>query len=606
MDSATFKKCGYDMIEFSANYMETVHEKTPLPAVTPGYLALLMPTEANQQPSSWADLVKDIEPVVLKGMAHWQHRMFFSYFPSGNSYASIMGDIFSNAVGVNGATWDQSPVCTELEIIIMDWAAKFLGLPKFFYSHFSNPESKGGGVIQTSASDAICLSMIAAREWGVKRFRSKFPNTPRAVIMRQMVGYASNQCHSCVEKASMIGLIRLRQLEPDHTGGIRAETLRAALADDKAQGLIPFYYCAILGSTGICAFDDLMELGPIVEENEMYMHVDGAYAGSSFVCPEMRYLSYGMEYAWSFNTNTNKWMLCNFDASLHWSRDKKILIDSLSGSDQSLYNHPIVDYKYWGLPGTRRFRSFKLWLVIRNYGIVGLQNYCRSHINLCKMFERYCQRDDRFEVVGAVRVGLVCFRLKGTNDLNKRYLEAMEFSRKLHMVPSVFHDKYVIRFAVCAEYLNEEDIKLAWRIVEEYASVTIRLREEELKAKDEGGQLSAMHNLFDHQHEHDVIEQANPDAKMQQEEAAAMADIKNITANRDELKKTDPLFNMVTVVSDSISAGNEEGLNEYDKYILGHPEVLDEKLQDWPSKKNQEKYFMNGHLAFEEGAGGTA
>lgn len=595
MDSATFRKCGEQMVNFCADYMDTVHDKYhPLPEVTPGYLAKILPSEAPEQAESWDAVMSDIEPVILKGMSHWQHKMFFAYFPSGNSWSSIMGDIFSNATGVNGFKWDSCPVCTELEILVMDWAAKYLGLPKFFLSHFSEPNSTGGGSIQTSASDAILLSMIAARDWSVRRLRKKFPNHPRSVLMRQMVGYCSSQCHSCVEKGSMIALIRLRILEPDESGAVRADTLRAAIKEDKADGLIPFFYCAILGSTGICAFDDLMELGPICQENEMWLHADGAYAGSSFVCPEMRYISYGMQYVWSFNTNTNKWMLCNFDASLHWVRDKKLLIDCLSGSDQTLYSHPIVDFRYWGLPGTRRFRAFKLWVMIRNYGIKGLQNYIRSHVFLSKLFENYVRRDTRFEVVGAVRVGLVCFRLKGTNEVNKRLLEALNASCKIHMVPSGFHDKYVIRFAPCYEFLNEADIHMAWHITEEYASVVVRLYEQEMKDQ------VALKFLFLHQHEHDEEEMLHPDPVQEEEERLAMEEAKNILEHRDELKKTNALFAIAQALTDAYSSVNEDGIDNYDEFVLSHPEILEEKVSHWPSLKRHTRFFMNGHVLFDD------
>jgi glutamate/tyrosine decarboxylase-like PLP-dependent enzyme len=384
MNSDQFRKAGYDMIEYAAQYMETLSKRDPLPHVTPGWLKKVVPSEPPQKGEPWENLMKDFEKVVMEGMAHWNHRQFFSYFPAGNCWASIMGDIFSNAVGVNGTSWESCPVVTELEIIVMDWACKFLGLPSFFLSHFSNPNSEGGGSIQTSASDAIMYSMIFAREDCVYSLRKKFPGKPRAVLLETMVAYCSSQCHSSVEKAGMIGTMRLRQLPADEQGGVRGETLRQAIITDMENGLVPYFYCAILGSTGICAFDDLMEVGPVCEEYGMWMHVDAAYAGSSFVCPEMRYLQQGYQYAWSTNTNTNKWMLTNFDASLHWVRYRKKMIDAFTGYDGEVWKtpiFPIINMRYYGLPSTRRFRGFKLWCVMRNYGTSGLQKYIRNHVS---------------------------------------------------------------------------------------------------------------------------------------------------------------------------------------------------------------------------------
>lgn len=160
--------------------------------------------------------------------------------------------------------------------------------------------------------------MVCAREDAVRKMKEKYPSTPRAVLLNKMVAYRSSQCHSSVERAGLIGNMRLRPLAADELGNVRGRTLSDAIKADIKEGLVPYLYVAVLGSTGICAFDDLMEVGPITQEYEMWLHVDAAYAGSCFTCPEMRYLSKGMEYAWSLNTNMNKWMLCNFDLSFLW------------------------------------------------------------------------------------------------------------------------------------------------------------------------------------------------------------------------------------------------------------------------------------------------
>lgn len=199
-----------------------------------------------------------------------------------------------------------------------DWVAKMIGLPDFFWTFYSKEGNVGGGCIQTSASDAILLGMLSAREDCVKALKENEPDTPRAVLLNKMVGYRSSQCHSSVERAGLIGNMRIRALPADELGNVRARTLIDAIEADLADGLVPFLYVAVLGSTGICAFDDLMEVGPVTTEYKMWLHVDMAYAGSCMACPEMRYLMKGMDYANSTNTNMNKWMLCNFDLSWLW------------------------------------------------------------------------------------------------------------------------------------------------------------------------------------------------------------------------------------------------------------------------------------------------
>lgn len=558
--------------------METLDERKPLPDVQPGWLWDVVPKEAPEKAEPFERIVRDLEPVVLHGMAHWQHRQFFSYFPSGNAWTSIMGDIFSNATGVNGTNWGSCPVVTELEIIICDWCCKFLGMPKFFLSPYSCPESEGAGIIQHSASEAIFYSMLWAREDAVRKLRQKFPNKPRAILLNMLVAYCNNECHSCVERGSLIGAIRLRKLEPDNEGGIKADTLRNVIKQDMEQGLIPFYHCGIIGSTGITSADDLMEVGEICEQYDMWFHCDAAYAGSCFACLEVRHLMQGFEYVWSTNVNTNKWMMCNFEASLHYVRYKSKAVDPMTGWEEDVYKTPYPpDLKHYALPATRRFRAYKLWAVIRNYCVEGIRRYCRNHINLAKLFEKYVKRDERFEVCGPVRFGLVAFRLKGLNEATSRLLDALNFSRRIHMVPSHFHDKVVIRFALCAEYANENDIDVAWRIIDEFTSVILRQYEKEM-ASD-----VAMKQLYNKQHHHDEIAAIRKDPLLEKEEREAEQTIAELK-NRQQLKADGVIKGIDAVAVDgSWDRGDAGAFKQFDQYLHEHPEETEDRIYHDPN-----------------------
>lgn len=578
MDSSKFKKCGYELVEWAIKYMETLDERLPLPNVEPGWLWDVVPPNAPEKPEAFDRILRDIEPVALHGMAHWQHRQFFSYFPAGNAWSSIMGDIFSNATGVNGTNWNSCPVVTELELIICDWACKFLGLPKFFLSKFACQESEGAGIIQHSASEAIFYSMLWAREDAVRKLRQKYPSKPRAVLLNMLVAYCNSECHSCVERGSLMGCIHLRKLEPDNEGNIKADTLRKAIEQDMAQGLIPFYHCGIIGSTGITSADDLLEVGPICEEYGLWFHLDAAYAGSSFSCMEMRHLIHGFEYVWSTNCNTNKWMMCNFEASLHWVRYSAKAVDPMTGWEDEVWRAPHPpDLRHYAVPATRRFRAFKLWVVIRNYGVEGIRRYCRNHINLAKLFEMYVKRDERFEVCGPVRFGLVAFRLKGLNEVTSRCLDAMNFSRRIHMVPSHFHNKVVIRFALCAEWANEEDIDVAWRTIDEFASVTLRQFEKE-HADDK-----AMKNLFDKQHRHDEIQALHKDTRVEKEEVEAAATLQEL--ERKMQLKADGMIKGVdfAAVNGAWSYGDSETFKKFDEELHAHPELAQDDTYHDPN-----------------------
>jgi len=479
MDSAQFKVRGNEMIDYIVNYMETVSDRRVTPDVKPGYLRQLLPDAAPQDPEPWEDVMQDVEDKIMRGMTHWQHPRFHAYFSSGNSYPSILGDMLSDAIGCIGFSWAAGPSCTELETIVLDWMGKMLGLPSSFLS--TGEGSRGGGVIQSSASECILDALLAARTMAVKRLRSVYgEDVEDTTILSKLVAYCSKEAHSCVEKASMIGFVKIRILEPDSNNQLTGDILRKAMEADMEQGLHPFFVTAVLGSTGLCSFDRVDEIGPLCNKVGAWLHVDGSYAGNSFICPEMRPLMAGIECADSFNINPNKWMLVSFDCSCMWVKDKVkftqgMIVDPVylqhANQDSS------IDYRHWGVPLSRRFRALKLWFTIRSYGVSGLQAYIRNHCRLAKVFEAKVLSDSRFKVMNDVKVGLVCFKLKGSNDLNKRLLDSINESGRLHMVPTYTKGEYVIRLALCAEKACEADMDAAWDIIKEFASKLIPAHE---------------------------------------------------------------------------------------------------------------------------------
>merc|ERR1719232_498205 len=475
MDSTQFKVCGNEMINYIVDYLDDVEHRRVTPDVRPGYLRELLPGSAPQDPESFDDIMRDVEDKIMVGMTHWQHPRFHAYFSSGNSYPSILADMLSDAIGCIVFSWAAGPSCTELETIMLDWMGQMLGLPSSFLS--SAEGSIGGGVIQSSASECILDALLAARANAVKDIKAKSGGELKdAEILSKLVAYCSKEAHSCVEKASMIGFVKIRILEPDSNNQLTGEILRAAMEEDMAAGLHPFFVTAVLGSTGLCSFDRVDEIGPLCREVGAWLHVDGSYAGNSFICPEMRYLMAGIEYADSFNINPNKWMLVSFDCSCMWVKDKHkftqgMVVDPLYLQHSNSVS--TIDYRHWGVPLSRRFRALKLWFVIRSYGVAGLQEYIRNHCRLAKLFESKVLQDARFRVVNDVKVGLVCFKLKGSNDLNRKLLDSINESGRLHMVPTYMKGEYVIRFAVCAEKATEDDMDAAWKIIQEFADTVL-------------------------------------------------------------------------------------------------------------------------------------
>ncbi|CAH2000499.1 unnamed protein product [Acanthoscelides obtectus] len=487
MDCDEFRTQGKVMIDYICQYLETLNQRRVIPNIEPNYLRPLLPDEAPVEPEDWDVIMEDIEKKIMPGITHWQHPRFHAYFPSGNSFPSILADMLSDAIGAMGFSWAASPACTELETIMLDWFGKAIGLPDQFLSNKEG--SIGGGVIQGSASECVLVSMLAARAHMLVRLKKQYPMVEDGVLLSKLIAYCSKEAHSCVEKAAMICFVKLRILEPDEKNALRGKTLMMAMEEDETMGLIPFFVSTTLGTTSCASFDNLQEIGPVCQKFPgVWLHVDAAYAGNAFICPELKYLLKGVEYADSFNTNPNKFLLIAFDCSTMWVRDKLKLTKALVVNPLYLeHTHSkdlSIDFRHWGIPLSRRFRSLKLWFVFRRFGISGLQNYIRHHIKLAKKFEELVRKDTRFEVCNEVKLGLVCFRLKGTDQLNKQLLLNINESGRLHMVPAQVNEKYIIRFSVNDVNAKEADIDIAWQIIKEYAEDVLAQNIEKERARE--------------------------------------------------------------------------------------------------------------------------
>ncbi|XP_064871419.1 aromatic-L-amino-acid decarboxylase-like [Oncorhynchus nerka] len=478
MDATEFRRRGKEMVDLIADYLENIEQRTVYPDVEPGYLRPLIPEEAPEEPDNYEDVVKDIERVIMPGVTHWHSPYFYAYFAAANSFPAILADMLSGAIGCIGFSWavsnsPASPACTELETVMMDWLGKMLKLPEDF---IAGTHGQGGGVIQGTACEATLVALLAARCRVIRMILASDPQRPETDIISKLVAYSSDQAHCSVERAGMIAGVRMKKIPTEQSDkyAVQGETLRRMIQEDKAAGLIPFYFCATLGSTPSCAFDHITELGPICNAEKIWMHIDAAYAGSSFICPEFRPLLNGIEFADSFNFNAHKWLLVNFDCSTMWVKKRSDLIGAFKMDPLYLkHDHQesglITDYRHWQIPLSRRFRSLKMWFVFRMYGLKGLQDYIRKHVELAKEFESLVRADQRFEISADVVLGLVCFRLKGSNEVNETLLKRINKSRKIHLVPCLLSGQFVLRFALCARNTESRHIRKAWQLITQLA-----------------------------------------------------------------------------------------------------------------------------------------
>lgn len=523
MDSEEFRQRGKEMVDFIADYLENIKDRKVTSAVEPGYLKKLVPSNPPQDGEKWPDIMKDIKEKIMPGITHWQHPNFHAYFPAGNSYPSLLGDMLSSGLGINGFSWATSPACTELETIIMNWIGCMSGLPQSLLpfkqkespkliSNNNNNNSEAeenvnvitqdqnnnlndttqiedalceystnsGGVLLGSASECVLVSMLSARYKSIEHYKmTRNSEEDDSIILSKMVAYTSKIAHSCIKKAAMICMVKIRFLPYDQEYSLRGDTVKKAFDEDIKNGLIPFYVAGTFGTTCCCSFDRVDEIGQICQNYNVYLHVDAAYAGNSLICEEFRYLMPGIQYVDSLNYNPNKWMLVNFDCSCLWVKNNKYVINALSVDPVYLRHKDMgrtIDYRNWGISLSRRFKALKLWFTIRSYGVKGLQNYIRNHVSLAKEFEKCILSDNRFELFNKVTLGLVCFSLKGqdlteANTLSHNLLEKV--LEELHMTKDIISNKYMIRFCVNSQNASINDILYAWGIIKRAADEVI-------------------------------------------------------------------------------------------------------------------------------------
>ncbi|XP_012262186.2 aromatic-L-amino-acid decarboxylase-like [Athalia rosae] len=473
MNAEEFKEFGSAMIEYITNYLGNIRDRNVLPSVEPGYLAELLPDEAPLKPEAWQDILRDIETAIMPGVTHWNSPNFHAYYPAGCSYPSIVADMLSAATANIGFSWMSSPACTELEVITMNWLGKLLNLPKEFLNCSEGP---GGGVIQGSASESTLICLLAARTLTTRRIKKLHPEWDEATIRGKLVAYSSDQSNSSIEKAGLLASMTMRLLPSDEKCRLRGSTLIEAMEKDEENGLIPCYVASTLGTTGTCAFDCLEEIGPICNEKNVWLHVDAAYAGAALACPEYRHLMPGLELVDSFSFNPHKWMLVSFDCSALWVKDSNHLIGA-SNVERIYLAHAnsdkAPDYRHWQIPLGRRFRSLKLWFVMRIYGIEGIQNYLRNSVRLGVYFESLVRRDERFEVITEGTLGLICFRLKGDDSLTRELLNRLTSRKQIYVIAATYMDKLIVRFVNCTEATTDKDVEFAWTEIANQATEVI-------------------------------------------------------------------------------------------------------------------------------------
>ena len=465
MDGEEFRARGHELIDWVADYLERVGSLPVAPDVAPGDVRAMLPAQPPAGPEPWEAVAADLERVVVAGTVHWQHPSFHAYFPGNTSYPSILGDLLAAGLGVQGMSWVTSPVCTELETLMLDWMAELLDLPPAFRSD----SGSGGGVIQGSASEATLVAILSARWRATGGAVNHDGDTSR------LVAYATAQSHSSIEKGlriAGIGTDRLRTIAHDAAFAMVPEALAATMAVDRASGLVPCFVCSTHGTTSSMAFDPTPELAPICAEAGAWLHVDAAMSGIAALAPEHRWVNAGLEHADSYCTNAHKWMGVGFDCDLYWTSDRAALLGALSILPEYLRSAAAetgaaIDYRDWQIPLGRRFRSLKLWLALRLDGVEAIQTMIRRHVELTQRLATEVAQDERFEIVAPHPLNLLCLRLFDGDTA--ALVEGANATGRVLFTRTVLDGRDVLRFSIGTRTTEWPHVESAWRLLQSLA-----------------------------------------------------------------------------------------------------------------------------------------
>ena len=466
MTPEEFRRHGHEVVDWVASYLERLESFPVRSQVAPGQVRAGLPEHPPEQGEPFDAVMEDLERVILPGITHWQHPSFFAYFNANASGPSILGELLSAGLGVQGMLWSTSPACTELETLVMDWLLELLDLPRAFHS-----SGAGGGVLQDTASSATLCALLTARE------RASGWTAHRRGNPDDLTVYCSTQTHSSLEKAvrvAGIGTDRLRLVGTDERLAMDPAALQAAIEADLAAGLRPCCVVATVGTTSTTAVDPVRAIGAICQAHGIWLHVDGAHGGTAALLPELRWIHDGLELADSYCFNPHKWMFVNFDCDAFWVRDRAALVRTLSVLPEYLRNEAtesgkVIDYRDWHVPLGRRFRALKLWMVLRHYGAEGLRHHVREHLRLAAWLEGEVTAHPDFEPAAPRTMNLVCFRHRGGDALNQAIMDRLNTSGELFLTHTRVQDRLVLRLCIGGTLTRQRHVERGWALVQQAA-----------------------------------------------------------------------------------------------------------------------------------------
>jgi aromatic-L-amino-acid decarboxylase len=461
MTPEEFRRLGHRLVDWVADYKARIEEYPVMSTVEPGSIRAQLPAEPPARGGSLEEIAADLDRIVMPGITHWTHPMFFAYFPSNAGLSSVLADIVSTGLGVQGMSWQTSPAATELEEVVVDWLRQMVGLPADF-----------SGVIHDTASTATLVALLSAREraTGHAQTRGGLQGEERPLAV-----YASDQAHSSVDKAALLagfGRRYVRLLPTDAEHALRSDALREALEEDVAAGIRPSAIVATVGTTGTTAVDPVADTAALALEYGAWLHVDAAMAGTAMVLPECRWMWRGVEAADSVVFNPHKWMGVAFDLTAYYVRDPEHLVRVMSTNPSYLrtaVDARVKNYRDWGVQLGRRFRALKLWFLLREQGVEGVQARLRRDLENARWLDEQVRREPHWRVVAPVHLQTVCVRHEPpgmspdeADAHNLAWVERLNRSGAAYLTPSILKGRRMVRLSVGSELTERGHVERLW------------------------------------------------------------------------------------------------------------------------------------------------
>jgi aromatic-L-amino-acid/L-tryptophan decarboxylase len=454
MPPEEFRRAGHELIEWIADYLANVGELPVLPRVAPGDLRNALPASAPESSESIDDILRDFRELVVPANTHWNHPRFHAYFSVSASGPGILAEALIATLNVNHMLWRSSPAGTELELVTLSWLRQWIGLSDKFF-----------GMIFDTASISTMHALIAARDYVDPECRTRGSRG-------DLIVYTSEQAHSSVEKGAIaigLGQQNVRKIGVDAEFRMRADALRSTLEADVAAGKKPCCVVPTVGTTSTTSIDPVKEIAAIANEFGAWVHVDGAYGGCGAILPELRHILDGAESAHSLVVNPHKWLFTPVDCSVLYTNRPDVLRSALSlvaeylrtSQDETAVN--LMDY---GVPLGRRFRSLKLWFVMRYFGLERVRNILRSHVAWAQELAQQMEAHGSFEVAAPTPFSLVCFRYKGTDDQNRELLDRINRGGVAFLSHTVLNGRFVLRLAIGNIRTTRADIQRVWDTIQ--------------------------------------------------------------------------------------------------------------------------------------------